>query len=142
VQEDAVTREDVSAYIDLYNQANFERAVGSYFTQDAEFWNTRIALRGAREIIDWLVASHSGYAEKVTPTSLIVESDGAAIELGQEFRANADISHFFIRPLKKGELLRTRGICWFFRLRNDKICAAKEYRLLYRCDQAIFMADV
>jgi hypothetical protein len=98
-----MNKDDVSRYIDLYSGARFEEAVTSYFTEDASFWNTRIALRGTAKIIDWLTASHLGYGEKLTPVSMIVESKGAAVELAQEFHANEDLSHFFIRPMKFSE---------------------------------------
>ena len=135
-------RDDVIGYIDLYSNERFEEAINSYFTQDASFWNTRIALRGTQKIIDWLIASHLGYSEKLTPVSLIVEPEGAAIELEQEFYAKEDMSHFFIRPMKKGEVLRTRGVSWFLKFREGKIYSSKEYRLLYRCDPKIFMTKV
>ncbi len=137
-----MNRDEVIAFIDLYSNGRFEEAVNSYFAEDASFWNTRISLQGARKIIDWLNASHFGYDEKLTPVSLIVEPTGAAIELEQEFHANEDLSHFFIRPMKKGEALRTRGISWFLKFREGKICSSKEYRLLYRCDPRIFMTKV
>ncbi len=134
--------DDVIGYITLYSHGRFEEAVNSYFTKDAYFWNTRIALRGAQRIIDWLTASHLGYSEKLTPVNVIVEPQGAAIELDQEFHANEDMSHFFIRPVKKGEILRTRGVSWFLKFREGKICSSKEYRLLYRCDPRLFMTHV
>ncbi len=136
-----MNRDDVIRYLDLYSNGSFEEAVNSCFTEDAYFWNTRIALRGAQKIIDWLIASHQGYRERLTPVSLIMESDGAAIELEQEFCANEDMSYFFIRPMKKGEFLRTRGVSWFLKFREDKICFSKEYRLLYRCDPGLFMVN-
>jgi ketosteroid isomerase-like protein len=135
-----MNKDDVSRYIDLYSGARFEEAVTSYFTEDASFWNTRIALRGTAKIIDWLTASHLGYGEKLTPVSMIVESKWAAVELAQEFHANEDLSHFFIRPMKEGEVLRTRGVSWFLEFRDGKICSSKEYRLLYIGDPSLFMA--
>lgn len=132
--------DDVIRYIHLYNNQRYEEAVSSYFADDAHFWNTRIALRGAGKIIDWLVASHLGYREQLTPTCLIVESEGAAIELDQQFHAHEDMSHFFIRPMKKGEVLATRGVSWWLKFSAGKICSLKEYRLLYRCDPRLFMA--
>ena len=137
-----MNRDDVIGYIDLYSNARFEEAVNSYLTKDAYFWNTRIALRGTQKIIDWLIASHLGYREKLTPVSLIVEPEGAAIELEQEFYADEVMSHFFIRPMKKGEVLRTRGISWLLKIRDGKIYSAKEYRLLYRCDPRLFMTKI
>ncbi len=137
-----MNRDDVIGYIDLYSNEKFEEAVNSYFTKDAYFWNTRIALRGTQKIIDWLIASHLGYREKLTPVSLIVEPEGAAIELEQEFYAKEDMSHFFIRPMKKGEVLKTRGVSWFLKFREGKIYSSKEYRLLYRCDPKIFMTKI
>ncbi len=137
-----MNRDEVIAFIDLYSNGRFEEAVNSYFTEDASFWNTRIALQGTRKIIDWLVASHLGYDEKLTPVSLIVEPTGAAMELEQEFHAHEDISHFFIQPMKKGEVLKTRGISLFLKFCDGKICSSKEYRLLYRCDPKIFMTKV
>ncbi len=79
-----MNKDEVIAFIDLYSNGKFEEAVNSYFTEDASFWNTRIALQGARKIIDWLTASHLGYDEKLTPVTLIVEPTGAAMELDQE----------------------------------------------------------
>ena len=137
-----MNRDDVIEYIDLYSNERFDEAVNGYLTKDAYFWNTRIALRGNRKIIDWLMASHLGYSEKLTPVSLIVEPEGAAIELEQEFHANEDMSHFFIRPMKKGEVLRTRGVSWILEFNGGKICSSKEYRLLYRCNPGLFMAEV
>ncbi len=136
-----MNRNDVVRYLDLYNDARFEEAVSSYFTEDASFWNTRIALRGTRKIIDWLSASHLGYSEKLTLTSLIVESEGAALEVAQEFHANEDMSHFFVRPMKQGEALRTRGVSWFLKFRGGKVCSSKEYRLLYKGDPSLFMTS-
>ncbi len=133
---------DVIGYIDLYSKGQFEHAINYYFTKDAYFWNTRIALCGTQKIIDWLIASHTGYSEKLTPVNVIVEPEGAAIELEQDFYATEDISHFFIRPMRKGEVLRTRGISWFLQFRDGKICNSKEYRLLYRCDPKRFMTKV
>ncbi|HJV65693.1 MAG TPA: nuclear transport factor 2 family protein [Geomonas sp.] len=137
-----MNRDEVIAFINLYSSGRFEEAVNSFFTEDASFWNTRIALRGRQKIIDWLMASHLGHAEKVAPVSLIVEPDGAAFELEQEFHAHEDMSHFFIQPMKKGEVLKTRGVSWFLKFREGKICSLKEYRLLYRCDPKIFMTKV
>lgn len=137
-----MNRDEVLDYIALYSNGRFEEAVNSCFTEDASFWTTRIALRGTRKIIDWLTASHLGYSEKLTSVSLIVEPAGAAIELDQEFQAHEDMSHFFIQPMKKGEVLRTRGVSWFLAFREGKICSSKEYRLLYRCDPRIFMTKV
>ncbi len=137
-----MNRDDVNGYIDLYSKGRFEEAVNSYLAEDAYFWNTRIALCGTRKIIDWLIASHLGYNEKLTPVSLIVEPQGAAIEFEQEFHANEDMSHFYIRPMKKGEVLRTRGVSWFLKFREGKISSSKEYRLLYKCDPEIFMTKV
>ncbi len=139
VRENAMKRDDLIRYLDLYNHGRFEEAVTSCFIEDAYYWNTRIALRGTQKIIDWLIASHLGYNEKLTPISLIIEPEGAAIELEQEFYAKEDMSHFFIRAMKKGEVLRTRGVSWFFKFREGKIYSSKEYRLLYKCDPKIFM---
>ncbi len=137
-----MTRDDLLSYLDLYNAGKFADAVTSGFTPDAEFWTTRIALRGRQQIIDWLTASHQGYAETLTPTSVIMEPDGAALELDQTFTAHEDLSHFFVQPLKKGEVLRTRGVAWFLGFRAGKIRSLKEYRLLYRCDPRLFMVPV
>ncbi len=135
-----MNRDDLIRYIDLYSNQRYEEAVNSYFADDAQFWNTRIALRGAGKIIDWLIASHLGYREQLTPTCLIVEPRGAAIELDQQFHAYEDMSHFFIRPMKKGEVLATRGVAWWLKFGEGKICSQKEYRLLNRCDPGLFMA--
>ncbi len=137
-----MNREDVIEYIRLYSNGQFEEAVNRYFTNDAYFWNTRIALRGSQKIIDWLIATHLGYSETLAPVSVVVEPDGAAIELEQEFHANEDMSHFFLRPMKNGEVLKTRGVAWFLKFRKGKIHSFKEYRLLHRCDPRLFMTTV
>ncbi len=134
-----MNKNDILAYVDLYNKGRFEEAITSYFTKDAVFWNTRIVLNGVQKIVDWLIASHIGYREKLTPVSLIIEPEGAAIELDQEFCADEDMSHFHIRAMKKGEVITTRGISWFLKFRNGKICSSKEYQLLHRCDPRLFM---
>ncbi len=137
-----MNRDDVIRYIDSYSSGRYEETINAYFTEDASFWNTRISLCGRAKIIDWLIASHGGYNERLTPVSLIVEPEKAAVELEQEFHAKEDMSHFFIRPMKRGEVLRTRGVSWFLEFREGKICALKEYRLLYQCDPRLFMREV
>jgi hypothetical protein len=127
-------------YFELYSKGEFEEAVSSCYVEDAYFWNTRIALRGKQKIIDWLYASHQGYLEKLTPVSFIIEPEIAAVELEQEFHATEDLSPFFIKPMKKGEILKTRGISLFLKFKEGKICSSKEYRLLYKCDPELFMA--
>jgi len=137
-----MNRNELIEYFELYNEGRFKEAVTSYYIGDAYFWNTRIALSGRQKIIDWLYASHQGYLEKLTPVNFIIEADRAAIELEQEFHMTEDLSAFFIRPMKKGEILTTRGISLFLKLKEGKICSSKEYRLLYKCNPELFMTKV
>jgi hypothetical protein len=132
---------ELYGYFKLYNEERFEEAVNSSYVEDASFWNTRIGLCGRQKIIDWLYASHQGCREKLTPINLIIEPEMAAVELEQEFHASEDLSHFFIRPMKKGEILTTRGISLFLKFKDGKICSSKEYRLLYQCDPKLFMNE-
>ena len=134
-------KDELNIYFELYNEERFEEAVNRCYVEDASFWNTRIGLRGRQKIIDWLYASHHGYREGLTPVNLIIEPEMAAVELEQEFQAKEDLSHFFIRPMKKGEILKTRGISLFLKFKDGKICASKEYRLVYRCDPNLFMKE-
>ncbi len=134
-------KDELNVYFTLYNEGRFEEAVNCCWVEDASFWNTRIGLRGRQKIIDWLYASHQGCGEKLTPVNLIIGPDRAAVELEQEFQAEEDLSHFFIRAMKKGEILKTRGISLFLKFKGRRICAAKEYRLLYQCDPNLFMKE-
>ncbi|MCD4782866.1 MAG: hypothetical protein K8T10_03435 [Candidatus Eremiobacteraeota bacterium] len=134
-----MNKDKLIKYFDLYSQGSYEEAINSCFTEEASFWNTRIALCGRQKIIDWLNASHVGYLEKLSPVNFIIDSKGAAIELEQEFHATEDMSHFFIRPMKKGEIFKTRGISLFLKFEDGKICSSKEYRWLYKCDPKLFM---
>ena len=136
-----MNKKQLLEYFELYNNGQFKDAVSSYYTDDANFWNTRISLCGKQKIIDWLYASHLGFTEKLTPVNIIIESEMAAIELEQKFQASEDLSHFFIRPMKKGEIHTTRGISLFLKFREGKICSSKEYRLLYCCDPKLFMTE-
>ena len=134
-----MNRGELFEYFELYNEGRFKEAVNSYYIDEAYLWNTRIALRGRQKIIDWLYASHQDYFEKLTPVSFIIEPEAATVELEQEFHATEDLSHFFIRPMKKGEIFKTRGILMFLEFIEGKISSSKEYRLLYRCDPELFM---
>ena len=125
-------------YFRLYGEGDYKRAIDRYYSEDAYFWNTQIEITGRQEIIDWLHASHRGYLEKLTPINIVSESDRAAVELDQEFHALEDISNFRIRPLKKNEVLKTRGICQFFLFDHGKVAAIKEYVLLYKCEPSLF----
>jgi len=49
------------------------------------------------------------------------------------------MSYFFIKPMKKDQILKTRGISLFLEYREGRICSLKEYRLLYKCDAELFM---
>ena len=137
-----MNRDEIFEYFELYNKGRFKEAVNSYYIEDAYLWNTRIALCGRQKIIDWLYASHQGYFEKLTPVNFITETKRAAVELKQQFHATEDLSHFLIRPMKKGEILTTRGISLFLKFNEGKICSSKEYRLLYKCDPELFMTKV
>ena len=130
---------DFASYFNFLSNAAYEEAINTYYTEDALFWNTRIEIVGRQKIIDWLQASHLGYVEKLSPIRCIIDADGAAIELSQEFQAAVDLSHFFLKPLKKGESQTTRGVVQFFRFQSGRICSTKEYRLLYQCPPGLFM---
>lgn len=134
-----MNRDGIIKYLELYSKGKFEEAVSSCLNEDSHFWNTRITLSGRRKIIDWLYASHQGCLEKLTPVSFIIEPDRAAVELEQEFHATEDLSAFFIKPLKKNEIFKTRGIALILRFKDGKIHSSKEYRLLYQCDPDLFM---
>ncbi len=134
-----INKNDIIKFFELYSKGAFEEAISSYFNQDARLWNTRISLCGRQKIIDWLYASHQGYMERLMPVSFIIEPEAATVELKQEFHATEDLSHFFIRPMKKGEIFKTRGTLMFLDIKKGKIISSKEYRLLYRCDPKLFM---
>lgn len=125
-------------YFRFYSEGDYERAISHICAEDAYFWNTQIEIVGRQKIIDWLYGSHRGYLEKLTPINILFGPDRCAVELDQEFYALEDISNFRIKPLKKSELLKTRGICQFFLIDHGKVTAIKEYVLLYKCDPNLF----
>jgi len=125
-------------YFRLYSEGHYGQAINSICTEDAYFWNTQIEVVGRQKIIDWLYGSHRGYLEKLTPINILLEPDRGAVELDQEFHALEDISNFHIKPLKKNEVLKTRGICHFFLINHGKVTAIKEYVLLYKCNPGLF----
>ena len=133
-------KEALINFFDLYSDGKFSDAVNRYFFDNASFWTTRISLEGKQQIIDWLCASHRGYTEKLKPINIVMDGENAAIELEQQFVASDFISHFFIRPLKKQEVLNTRGIFVFVTFKDNRIQSYKEYRLLYSCDPSLFMS--
>jgi limonene-1,2-epoxide hydrolase len=124
-----MTKKTMMEYFELFSKEGFEKAISTYFAEDAVFENS-IAMEasGKENIINLLKFTHRGNVvrETLTPVRILMDGNDVAVELVMEVEATEDVADHHLSPLKKGEKMKFRlGV--FYKVEADKIARVKVY---------------
>ena len=124
-----MTKEKMMEYFEVFSKEGFEKAISTYFAEDAVFENS-IAMEasGKKNIINLLKFTHRGdvVKETLTPVRILMDGDDAAEELVMEMDVTEDVPDHHISPLKKGEKTKCR-LSAFYKIEDGKIARVKVY---------------
>ena len=124
-----MTKEKMIEYFEVFSKEGFEKAISTYFSEDAVFENS-IAMEacGKKDIINVLKFTHRGNVvkETLTPVRILMDGDDAAVELVMEVAVSEDVPDHHLSALKKGEKAKYR-ICAFYKIADGKIARVKVY---------------
>ena len=124
-----MTKEKMMEYFEVFSKEGFEKAISTYFAEDAVFENS-IAMEasGKKNIINLLKFTHRGdvVKETLTPVRILMDGDDAAVELVMEMDVTEDVPDHHISPLKKGEKTKCR-LSAFYKIEDGKIARVKVY---------------
>ena len=124
-----MTKKTLMEYFDVFSKEGFEKAISTYFAEDAVFENS-IAMEasGKQNIINILKYTHRGdvVRETLTPVRILMDGNDVAVELVMEVEATEDVPDHHLSPLKKGEKTKYRlGV--FYKIEDGKIARVKVY---------------
>jgi len=121
-----VNRDYWNEYFKMYNEKRYDDLVNDFYTENPTFQNPKYSLTSRREMIDFFTKQHTNVNEILTPVTVIITPEVAALELDGVFSCDADLPDFYVMPLKKGvEIPLKMGV--FYHIEGDRIAHASVY---------------
>lgn len=115
-------------YFQTYNAKKYDDLVNNFYTDNPTFQNPKYQLAGRRAIADFFQEQHIDVTEKLTPITVIITPEVAALELAAVFSSAKDLPNFYVFPLKSGVEVHM-GMSVFYHLEGDRIAHARVYWL-------------
>lgn len=112
-------------YYATYNSENPE-ALAGFYASDVVFTSAQGTSTGKEAILQtygWLI---SQFEDRMTPDSILIDGNRAAVEITDVFTARQDVADFMGTALKKGEQL-TLKLCGIYTVDNQQITHATIY---------------
>lgn len=122
-----MTRDDVAAYLDAFNRKDFE-GFGRYYADRVRLDVGRFVLVGRQAILDFYREVARTCDERLTLRRIVMDADGAAIELDTEFKALADHPDFVVGPLVPGRSIFITSFI-FYTIRDGRFTDIKARRI-------------
>lgn len=115
-------------YFQTYNAKRYAELVNNFYTENPSFQNPKYRLAGRQAMIDFFTEQHFDVTEVLTPTTVIITPEVAALELDAVFSSTRDLPNFYVFPLKSGMEVKM-GMSVFYHLEGDRITRARVYWL-------------
>jgi len=115
-------------YFQTYNAKRYDDLVNNFYTNGPTFQNPKYRLAGRSAIANFFKEQHLEVTEILTPITVIITPEVAALELDAVFSSTRDLPHFYVYPLKSGVEVRM-GMAAFYHLEGDRIAHARVYWL-------------
>ncbi len=112
-------------YYETYASENAD-ALGQFYADDVTLTSAQGVIEGKEALLGTYRYITAQFFDKMTPDTIIVDGDMAAIEITDRFEAKADVPDFLGRAFKKGETF-TMKICGVYRVEGGKIRKATIY---------------
>lgn len=101
-----ITREQYAQYIAAFNNNDFP-GFTKFYAEDVVLELPVGTLRGRQAIFDFYAKVKERVRETLKVGQLVIDDRGLAVEIDTEFLALEDAPDFVVRPLKKGEAIRS-----------------------------------
>ena len=121
-----VNREYWDEYFQTYNQKRYNDLVNNFYLASATFQNPKYQIAGREAIAQFFKEHHVDVDENLTPLTVIITSEVAALELDGVLTSKKDLPDFYVTPLKQGVPVRL-GMAAFYHLEGDRIAHARVY---------------
>lgn len=113
-------------YFQTYNAKRYDDLVNNFYTEHPTFQNPKYKLEGRRAIADFFTQQHTNVDETITPITVVLTPEVAALELGAVFSSDRDLPAFYVMPLVKGAKIQM-DMSAFYHLEGDRIAHARVY---------------
>ena len=123
-----VNRKYWQEYFDIYNSKRYDDLVNNFYLADATFQNPKYQIAGREAIARFFQENHVDVDENLTPLTVIITPEVAALELDGVLTATKDLPDFYVMPLRQGVPVRM-GMAAFYHLEGDRIAHARIYWL-------------
>jgi hypothetical protein len=123
-----VDREFWRQYFETYNAKRYDNLVNNFYTAQATFENPKYRLEGPRAIAEFFTVHHTDVKETLTPITVIITPEVAALELDGVFSSDKDIPDYYVHPIVRGVEVKL-GMAAFYHLEGDRIAHARIYWL-------------
>jgi len=121
-----ITREQYAEYLAAFNKNDFA-GFTKFYADDVVLELPVATLKGRQAIVDFYAKVKQSVLETLTVGQFISDAHGLAVEAETEFLAIADAPDFIVRPLKKGEAIRSVSFI-FYEHRDGKFTRIRSAR--------------
>jgi len=95
-------------------------ALGQFYADDVTLTSSQGVIEGKAALLGTYRFITAQFVDRMTPDTIIVDGDTAAVEITDRFQAKTDVDDFLGRAFKKGESF-TMKICGVYRVEGGKI---------------------
>jgi len=113
-------------YFQTYNAKRYDDLVNNFYVGQPTFQNPKYKLAGRAAIADFFTQQHTYVDETITPITVVITPEVAALELDAVFSSDRDLPAFYVVPLAKGVKIQM-GMSAFYHLEGDRIAHARVY---------------
>jgi hypothetical protein len=115
-------------YFQTYNAKRYDDLVNNFYAEHPTFHNPKFKLQGRQAIADFFTQHHIDVNETLTPITVVITPEVAALELDAVFSAEKDVPDFYVHPITRGVEVKM-GMAAFYHLTGDRIAHARVYWL-------------
>jgi uncharacterized protein (TIGR02246 family) len=101
-----ITRDQYAQYVAAFNTNDFA-GFAKFYAEDVVLELPVATLRGREAILDFYREVKAKIRETLKIGQLVIDEHGLAVEADTEFHAIVDAPDFIVRPMKKGETIRS-----------------------------------
>jgi hypothetical protein len=115
-------------YFQTYNAKRYDDLVNNFYAAQPTFQNPKYKLEGRQAIADFFTQHHIDVNETITPITVVITPEVAALELDTVFSSGKDLPNFYVAPITRGVEVKM-GMAAFYHLKGDRIAHARIYWL-------------
>jgi len=122
-----MTKNDIRAYFDAFNRKDFE-GFGKFYAENVRLDVGSFVRNSRQEILDFYREVAKTCDERLTVRRVVMDDDGAAVEVDTEFKGLVANPDFVAGPLVPGESIFITSFI-FYTIRDGKFIDIKARRI-------------